>query len=87
MPSYIRVSLGSCHEECGAVVLWLFARQFFMIGVCGAYTPFSLFSLSAPTLAKEDAWFRGGEINPCYVSSPPRTRFCDAREAEKRVTE
>jgi len=30
---------------------------------------------------------RGGEFNPCYVSSPSRTRFCDAREAEKGVTE
>jgi fluoride ion exporter CrcB/FEX len=39
------------------VVLWLFAWQFF-IGVCGACTAFSLFSLPTPALAKEDEWFR-----------------------------
>jgi len=58
MLSYIRISLGSCPQERGAVVLWLFARQFFMIGVCGAYTAFSLFSLPTPAFAKEDKWFR-----------------------------
>jgi fluoride ion exporter CrcB/FEX len=29
-----------------------------MIGVCGAYTAFSLFSLPTPAFAKEDEWFR-----------------------------
>jgi hypothetical protein len=58
MLSYIPASLGSCHQEHGAVVLWLFARQFFMAGVCGAYTAFSLFSLPTPAFAKEDEWFR-----------------------------
>ena len=88
MLSYIRISLGSCRQERGTVVLWLFAREFFMIGVCGAYTAFSLFSLPTPALAKEGRVVaRGGEFNSCYVSSPSRTRFCDAREAEKGVTE
>ena len=88
MLSYIRVSSGWCHQERSAVVLWLFARQFFMIGVCGAYTAFSLFSLPTPAFTKEGRVVaRGGEFNSCYVSSPSRTRFCDAREAEKGVTE
>jgi hypothetical protein len=87
MLRYIRVSLGSCHQERGAIVLWLFARQFFMIGFCGAYTAFSLFSLPTPAFAKEDGWFPA-VANLIPVMSRRRLgHFCDAREAEKGVTD
>ena len=42
---------------------WLvgpYARNFFMIGVCGGYTTFSSFSLQTLNLAQEEEWLYAG---------------------------
>src|SRR5262249_35193739 len=36
------------------------ARQFVIVGICGAYTTFSAFSLQTLTLAQDGDWLRAG---------------------------
>jgi CrcB protein len=38
----------------------VYARQFFMIGLCGGYTTFSSFSLQTLLLAQGGEWLRAG---------------------------
>jgi hypothetical protein len=88
MLRYIRVSLGSCHQERGAVVLWLFARQVLHDRRLRSLHRFLVVQPANARFCERGRMIsRGGEFNSCYLSSPSRTRFCDAREAEKGVTE
>jgi CrcB protein len=44
----------------GRAIVPVYARQFFMIGVCGGFTTFSSFSLQTLLLAQDGKWLWAG---------------------------
>jgi fluoride ion exporter CrcB/FEX len=61
----------------------VFAWQGFVIGVCGAYTAFSVFSLPTPAFAKEDEWFRAVANLIRVMSRRRRTLFAMPEKPKK----
>ena len=74
----------------GRFLVSAYARNFFMIGVCGGYTTFSSFSLQTLNLAQEREWFYAGanavlSLVLCLVSVWLGHTFADALNPSKGV--